>query len=262
MTKHFRIPLACAIILFALLGTAGCAGKASVTQSLTHIDGSSAAISKATLDHWMRAMAGGDFRGSLGYKGPRGLVSEPADYPECVSAAKKIVPRTVAGQLKLTDGQIMTTCHQLYNSIKAQALSFLISVQWTVIEGAEQGLKVSPAQLQREFARFRKQTYPTEADLHKYLSERQWVLSDVLYQLKRNVLVTAILPKFEARVKKAGGGEKTYTRLALQRYHALIAKTTCRAGYVVPNCSEYHEPPTVAPSPNALLEQLVKGQAS
>jgi hypothetical protein len=242
----------------SLVAFDGCGGS----DSLTRIEGTSASTSPATLNHWMRAMAGGDFRTSIGTKGPRGLVSEPANYSECAAAAKKIVPRSYTGRLKLTDGQIEQKCRALYQAIKAQALSFLISVQWTVAEGAEEGLKVSDALLQKEFARYRKQPYPTEADLQKYLAERQWVLSDVLYQLKRNVLVTQILPHFQAKVKKAGGGEATYVRLALQRYHKLIAKTTCKQGYVVPNCKEYHEPSTAPPSPNSILEAFVKGERS
>jgi hypothetical protein len=103
--------------------------------------------------------------------------------------------------------------------------------------------------------------YPTEADLHKYLAERNWVRSDVLYQLKRNILVTAILPKFEAKVKKAGGGEAMYTKLALERYKGLIARTKCQPGFIAPNCSEYREPSKAAPSPNSIIEALVKGQA-
>jgi hypothetical protein len=259
MRKPARTSLLLALAILALIAAGGCGGG---EKSLAQIDGVPAKIGKATLDHWMRAMAGGDFRASIGTKGPRGLVSEPANYPECEAAARKIIPRTFTGQLKLSSAQIAQKCHELYNSIKAQALSFLISVQWTVIEGAEQGLKISNADLQREFARYRKQAYPTEADLHRFMAERQWVLSDVLYQFKRNVLVTAILPGFEAKVKKAGGGEKLYTKLALERYKALIAKTRCVQGYVVPNCSEYHGPPTVPPAPNAIFEELVQASKS
>jgi hypothetical protein len=258
MSRPAHILLAPLTLVLLLLTLGGCGGSASVT----HIEGSSASITKPTLDHWMRAMAGGDFRASIGTKGPRGLVSEPLDYSECAAAAAKIVPRSYTGKLKLTEAEIRAKCRELYNSIKAQALGLLISVQWTVAEGAEEGLKVSDALLHKEFARYRKQVYPTEADLSKYLAERQWVLSDVLYQLKRNILVTAILPKFEAKVKRAGGGEKTYVRLALERYKKLIAKTKCDPGYVAPSCSEYHGPPTVLPAPNTILEEFVQGRSA
>jgi hypothetical protein len=248
-------------IVLALVLLGGCSGGTAEDGGVTHIEGTSASISKATLNHWMQAMAGGDFRASGPQIAPPGLVSEPADYPRCERAARKIVPRSRSGQLKLSDAQIAEKCRALQRALKAQAISFLLSAQWTTIEGEEFGLKVSEAQLHREFARYRKQPYPTEEDLQKFMAERHWVLSDLLYQLKRNILVKEILPKFQAKVKKAGGGEATYVRLALARYRALIAKTTCKPGYVAPGCREYHGPEVVSPSPNIILERFAKGEA-
>jgi hypothetical protein len=180
----FRLPfllLTSLAIALSLLILNACGGG---SDSLAHIQGSSASTSKATLNHWTRALAGADFRASVGTKGPQGLVAEPADYSECAAAARKVVPRSFTGQLKLSDAQIEQKCHELYRSIKAQALSYLLSAQWTALEGKEQGIEVSDALLQSEFARYRKQNYPNEADLQRYLDDRHWVLSDILYQLK------------------------------------------------------------------------------
>jgi len=245
-------PLALCLVLLC----SGCGGGG---ESLTHIHGSSATITKPMLDHWMRTMAGGDFRTIIGTKGPVGLVSEPANYTECEAAARKVVPRTYSGQLKLSATQISRKCHELYRSIKAQALTYLLSVQWIALEGAEQGLKLSDAELHREFAQYRKENFPTEADLRRYLQERHWTLADVLYQLKRNILVQRILPKFQVKVKQAGGGEAAYARLALARYKRQIARTTCTPGYVAPGCKEYHGPETVLPPPAVIIEQLAEG---
>ena len=249
-------PLALALSL-ALLSGCGAAG-----DTVAQIEGTSASIARPTLNHWMRAMAGGDFHASLGGDGPQGLVSEPANYPECVAAAKKIVPRTDAGQLKLNNAQILRKCRELHRALKTQALTFLISVQWSIVEGAAQGIKVSDAQLRRKFAHYRKDFYPTEQALQKYMAERHWVLSDVLYQLKRNVLTTAILPKFEQKVKQAGGGELLYAKLALQRLSVQSSKTSCSPGYVVYHCKGYRPATTEPPSPNAILEQFVQGDGS
>lgn len=250
---------ALAALALLLLSLGGCGGG---EDGLTHIQGSSQTITKAMLDHWMRAMAGGDFRASNLYEGPRGLVSEPANYGECARAAKKVVPRGPNGKLLLSDAQIELKCHQLYRSIKAQALSFLLSVQWEITMGKEQGIVVSDALLQKEFKRYSKAFFPEEGELERYITERHWVLSDVLYQLKRNILVKAILPKFQAKVKQAGGGEATYVRLANERYARLIARTSCKPGYVAPGCREYHGASTVKPAPNLILEALAKGRGS
>jgi hypothetical protein len=250
-------------LLLTLLATVAivAAGCGSSSESLIHVRGSSATTTKATLDHWMRSWAGQDFRASVGTKGPEGLASEPANYPECVNAAKKVVPRDFSGKLKLSNAEISSKCHQLYRAIKSQALSFLISQQWTVAEAAEANVKISDALLQKEFVRFRQSRYPTEIDLNRYLAERHMALSDVLYQLKANIIVTRLLPRFQAEVKKAGGGEKAYVRLALAHYHEMIARTTCKRGYIAPDCSEYHATASDEVPPNTILEEFVQAHA-
>jgi hypothetical protein len=240
--------------LLLALALSSCGGGDS-SDSLTHIQGSSATITKPMLDHWMRTMVGGDFRSNVGTKGPVGLVSEPANYPACIRAAKTVIPRSYKGRLKINDAEISAKCHLLYKTVKAQALSFLLSVQWTVLEGEEQGIRISDAELHRHFRDFQREVYGSSlAKQHKYLMERHWNVADVLYQFKRNMLVSRILPKFKARVEKAGGGDRTYARLALERYRGLIAKTSCKPGYVVEGCKEYRAPAVPLPSPSVVLE--------
>jgi hypothetical protein len=237
----------------AIVTLTGC-GAGSL--DVAHV-GKSGAISRTMLNHWMQAMAGGDFRAIIGTRGPRGLVSEPANYTKCASAVKLVAPRTFGGQLRLTGTQIQQKCHELHAAIKAQALSFLISVQWTIAEGAEHGIRISDTQISRDFAQFRKSPYPTKADLSRYLAERHWQLADILYQLKRNIIEGQLLPKFARIVKLAGGGESSYARLALQRVRTMTAKTTCSPGYVVNYCKEYRGSTSLA-SPNVILERMVK----
>jgi hypothetical protein len=243
----------------ALLAIACLTGCGSSTDSVTHIEGSSQTISKAMLDHWMRAVVATDFRVSIGTKAPRGFASEPARPSECAEAAKKVVPRSFTGKLKLADAQIARKCRELHEAIKAQAMSYILSAQWVMLQAKQQGLHLSEAELHREFLRFRKEEFGGQARFLTYMNERQLILSDVLYQLRRNVFTTRLLPKFEQKVKAAGGGQKTYARLALERYHRLISKTSCKEGYVMEDCREYRAPAVERPSPDAILEAFVGG---
>lgn len=257
MTKTRHILLTCLLAAsLALLALSGCGGGGSVV----HVQGTSISIGKPMLNHWIQAVAGGDFRSTIGTKGPKGLVSEPADYPRCEAAVRSLVPKTFTGKAKLSDAQISLRCHELYRSFKAQALSLLISTQWTVAEAAEKGLRVSDAEVKREFAKFRQRPYPTEAELRRYLNERHWTLSDVLYQLKRNMLVRRILPRFKAKVDKVGTDLKTYAKFVLERYRRLIARTSCQPGYVVPNCREYDESRPANAGPGELLQDIVQAR--
>jgi hypothetical protein len=245
------------ICTLAPLALTGCGGS---KDSITHIRGSSLTIEKPMLDHWMRVVVGTDFRVNVGTKGPVGLAGEPADPSACAAAAKKVVPRSPTGRLELSDAQIAQKCRQLHEAIRAQAMSYLLSAQWAMLEAKELGIHLSNAELLKEFLRWQRENYQTDAKFQLYMKERQMHLADVLFQLRRNLLVTRILPSFEARVKRAGGGEKVYTRLALQRYHGLIAKTTCEKGYEMEDCNSYRAPAQPLPSPAVILEGFAQAK--
>lgn len=247
--RHLFLAALAAVLLLLTLSSCGSAGN----DSLVHIQGSSATITKPMLDHWMRMTVGNDFRANVGTKAPLGLVSEPANYPQCIEAAKKVIPRTYTGKLKLSGAEISKKCHQLYQTIKAETLADLLSALWTVREGEEHGITVSDAEVRKAFQHFSKEYYKSKAGEQTYLAERHMVVADVLYQIKSGLLNKRLRPSFEAEVKKAGGGERTYARLAIARYNGLIAKTTCKAGYVVLGCRGYREPAVPLPSPAEIL---------
>lgn len=232
----------------------GCGGEAVV-----HIGGAvDASISKATLGHWMQAMMGGDFRQSIGVQGPRGLVSEPADYPRCIDAAKLVAPRSFFNQLQLSRPELDRACHELYRAVKAQALRFLISAQWNIAEAAEQKVKITDGEVKRALEKLRSSLYPSERDLQRYLAERQWSLSDLLYQLRSEMLVRRLHPGSGTSVQGLGEGVLAYAPLAGARREELVAVTWCARGYLVPGCSAYRGSGRVSLSPGAILERLVR----
>lgn len=259
MRTRILIPLAANLTIALTLALAGCGGS---SDSLVSFRGSSASISRATLDHWMRTTVSADYRARIGTKAPLGLASEPAKASECVAAAQKIVPHDSRGKSKLSDSLIASKCHELHEAIKEQALGALITSQWTAIEAAQAGIHVSPAQLHAAFERYRNQDLPTEAELQKYLAERNWGVSDMIFEVKQRLFEAGLKPKFEAEVKRAGGTDAAYAKLALAQYRSHVAKTSCKDGYVVSGCKEYREPPEGAPVPNLILEAFAEGLAS
>jgi hypothetical protein len=231
--------MACAIRRFTLAGAcvvvlAGC-GNGGV--AVVRIGGvPHATITRSTLDHWMRATVGGDFRQIIGQQGPQGLVSEPVNYPRCINAAKLVAPRSFFNQLQLTRERLTQICQQLHRAIKAQALSYLISARWAVLEGAEQGVSVSDAEVKQTFEQTRGRQYPTERALRDYLSERQWSLADLFDHLRQHLLAK---------------------RLGRPLGRKLLAKTICAPADIVPNCSAYRGPARVSPTPSELITHLV-----
>jgi len=237
-----------------MLALDGCGGSDNVVQIRGAAD---ASISRAMLDHWMQAMAGADFRTSIGAEGPRGLVSEPADYSRCFEAAKLVAPRSFFNQLRPSARKLDQSCHALYRSVKAQSLGFLISAEWTIAEGAEHGIALSHADVERAFEQLRKRDYPTEQRLHDYLAERHWSLSDLFYQLKVNLLAARLTPRIAPHLASTGSDGQAYAQLVRQRQRRFLARTTCRPGYVVPGCREYRGSTSAEPAPDQILKKLV-----
>ncbi len=259
-TPLTRPLLALFVAGLALLTLSACGGGGS-SDGITRIQGSSETITKPMLDHWMRVDVSKDFRANIGTKGPQGLASEPANPSECVTAAKKFVPRSLTGKLSLTDAQITAKCQELHEAIRNQAMAFLLSSQWTKLEAKELHLRLSQAELQEQFARYLREVYKTQDKFQEYMQERHLVLADVLYMLKRNIYETKLEPYFKAEVTKAGGGQTNYIKLATTRFNALIAKTSCKAGYVMESCKGYHPPTKSLPAPNIILEALAQGNS-
>jgi hypothetical protein len=253
MSRLFRLAISLAASAVLSVTAGGC-GSA---ESVVHIAGASdVSISKPTLDHWMRAMVGGDFRQSLGTRGPTGLASEPADRERCLAAVKLVAPRSFFNQLKQSRAELEKVCRELHRSVEAQALSFLIATRWAEVEAAELGITVTDADVRQLFAGFRKHLYPTERDLHDYLAERQWSLADVLYQFRRDALNSKVALRVEQKLKRSGGGAQAFAKFSLKHYSDLVARTSCEPGYVVPNCSQYRGPSSVSPSPDVILKNL------
>jgi len=240
-------------VAIAPLGATSC-GSA---ESLVRFDGAPhASVSPAMLNHWMRAIAGSDFRTSIATEGPTGLVSEPADYPRCLNAAKLVAPRSMFNQLRLSRRRLSGLCHELYQSVKAQALAFLISAQWTEAEAAGAGIAVTNAEIRHEFDLTRAEMFPTTRALRQYEIERRLSLADLLYQVKLTLLNGKLLPRLQPQGSPVGGDERAYIKLALQHYASLISKTVCDRGYVVQGCRGYETSSTPV-APNVLLTELV-----
>jgi hypothetical protein len=205
----------------------------------------------------MHAMAGGDFRQSIGAEGPDGLASEPPDYRRCFAAAKLVGPRSFFNQLRLTRAQVEATCHRLHSAVKAQALSYLIAVQWVMAEAASRGVAMSEADLRQALGRLRNRFSPSRHAMLNYLTERHWSLADLLYRLKAETLAAKISLQAAKQLSALGNGEVVGTALALERHRELAAKTKCAHGFVVAGCSEYRGSSASPSAPDVILKELV-----
>jgi hypothetical protein len=246
-------PLSLALIAGLLvLGLASCGGGGDPTVATV----GKTKISRATLNHWMATMVGGDYQELVGSSAPAGLVSEPADYSRCVAAAKTIKPASLPASIP-NEARLTIRCRQLYTAVKEQALSYLISALWRSEEGAEIGQSVSDREVSKELQELAYSNYKSPAAFRRFLASRHWSIADERFLLKRNLLDTKFLQRTKARTAALGGGEKTYGKLVVENVAKWRAKTHCSSGYTAWQCrTDGSTGEASDPSAAVLVEQL------
>ncbi len=245
-------PLALALIAgLLILGLSSCGGSGDPTVATV----GKTKISRSTLNHWMATMVGGDYQENVGNTAPVGLVSEPADYSRCVSAAKAIKPKSLPASVP-NEARLRIRCRQLYTAVKEQALSYLISALWRSEEGAEVGQNVSDREVARNAQEVAYSNYRSPAAFHRFLASRHWSLADERFLLKRNLLDSKFLERLKARVAALGGGEKTYGKLVQENVAKWSKKTSCSSGYTAWQCRPGGSTAEADPSAAVLVEQL------
>jgi hypothetical protein len=234
-----------------VLGLCSCGGSSDPTVATV----GKTKISRSTLNHWMSTMAGGDYQELVGSTAPAGLVSEPADYPRCVAAAKQIKPKTPPASVP-NEATLKIRCRQLQTAVKEQALSYLISVLWLAEEGAELGQNVSDSEVSHKVQETVSTGYKSPVAFRRFLASRHWSLGDERTLLKRNLLDAKFLQRLKGRLAALGGSEKTYIKLVDQHVAEWRSKTKCSPGYTAWQCKPSGFEVAANPPASILVEQL------
>jgi hypothetical protein len=235
-------------ISFSALAIGACGGSASSDVVATVGPNK---VTKTALNHWIGTLAGGDYYElSHAHTLPLGLVSEPPNYPACLTRLESLARTASAGQSTRSSVSLLTKCRQLYQALKVQAMTYLVNADWLIGAYSDEGISVSDAEVMQRFNGNKPQQFPTEAALHQYLAERRWTLADELYVIKLDLL------EQKAQNKLSTGGAsllRSYNEEALK----WTSKTTCSPGYVVMHCKQYkNNTPPSSPSPAVLMEQI------
>ena len=244
------------ILALAVAAVAGCGGGGGLSGDVVAEVGGSA-ITRASVNHWMSTIMGGDFYEISRRVAPVGLAADPENYPACKAALEKLA--SSYAQAKPSEAERKQKCEQLHQALKAQALSYLITANVARGQAAELGLAATPAEVEQFFHTIQAREFPKEAELRQYLAERHWSVADELFLLKRDLLSSKLKTKLLGRYKGTSGlaALAKYAKEANRRW---TAKTTCRSGYVVSGCSEYTSAQAnataAAPSAAVLIEAL------
>lgn len=150
-------------------------------------------VTTSTFNHWMEVAAGSSASGST--TGQKPVVPDPPTYKACIAHLEATAPKPAKGQPKPTAATYKAQCEQQYTALKQQVLGFLISANWVIGEAEAQGVKVSDAEVHKQFNQIKSQQFPKEADFQKFLSSSGQTVSDLLLRVKLDMLSQKIQQK-------------------------------------------------------------------
>ncbi len=157
-------------------------------------------ISKKDFDRWLNVAAR-----SSQPPGAGGQISVPdaPEFRQCIASRRQTTPRPTRGQPRPTDAQLKSQCQQEYNGLRDQVLQFLISAAWVQGEAEDQDVKVSDADVKKEFEKQKKQSFPNEADYKRFLQTSGMSQEDINFRVRLDLLQNKIrekITKEEGRV--------------------------------------------------------------
>jgi hypothetical protein len=205
-------------------------GCGATDDVVIRVDGNP--ISRATVDHWLeiQEIISGDLP-------PRPLA--PAEsapnrlkYRACVSYLKKT--EAIAGGNEVrTVVSLQHECRERGEAARRQVLAILITYQWLLGESKERHITVSSQDVAEQVAKFR-HSFPNQAAFSDYLKHQGKDVADQALILEIDLLQSNLK---QAIIEQDGVAEAQRVLQKLPEKWA--AKTSCAAGYVVPNCKQY-----------------------
>jgi len=204
VSKSTRSLSALGAVLFALVGLAACGGIPG--DAVVNVGGNP--ITKAAFDHWMAVAASS----SSVTSGEKPTVPEPPSYTACVAHLAKIAPKPAKGHKAPTTAELKKECETQYKSLQTEVLGFLISSQWVLSEASSLGVKISDAEVKKEFTKIKSAQFPKAAEFEKFLQTSGETVSDLLLRVKLNLLSSKIQ-------KKVVAGKSKVTEAQVQKYY-------------------------------------------
>jgi foldase protein PrsA len=203
VSKPVRLISALGAVFFAAAGLAACGGIPG--NAVVQVNGTP--ITKSTFEHWMSVAAAS----SAATPGEKPVVPDPPDFKACIAHLEATTPKT-KGSKPPSKTLLKKECEQQYKSLQQEVLGFLISSSWVLGEAEALGVKVSDAEVKKQFEKIKNEEFPKAEEFKKFLASSGQTVSDLLLRVKLNMLSTKIqqkIAKKKATVSEAEA-EKYY----------------------------------------------------
>jgi foldase protein PrsA len=273
MYRTLRFIPALGAVLFALAGLSACGGIPG--NAVVQVNGTP--VSKDAFNHWM-AIAATASSPAAGSAASKPVVPEPPTYKACIAHLQATTPAPAKGQTAPTTAQLKSQCEQQYKQLQQQVLGFLISSDWVVGEAAHLGVKVSDAEVHKQFQKIKTQQFPRAAEFEKFLASTGQSTSDLLLRVKLNLLSAKIQEKiakqkhtvtkadvekfYNENKQRYGTPEKRNVEIILAKTEAAAnkAKQEVESGKSFASVAKQVSIDPTSKANGGLLTEVVKGQ--
>lgn len=153
-------------------------------------------VTTEAFNHWLFVDAKGSSQGSTT---PVIVPNDPPQFSKCIADARKAIPQVA----KETTSQLRTQCNALFTQLSGQVLDFLIKSYWYQADASKLNIKVSDAQVQKQFNQEKAQAYPTAAGFQTFLSQSGQTTQDILYRVRLNLIYNQLLSRHAKKVTPA-----------------------------------------------------------
>jgi foldase protein PrsA len=192
--RFLKSVLALGAFFVAVVGLSAC-GSGVPSNSVANVAGNP--VTLQAFNHWMYVAAAGNSAQSPG--APVIVPNDPPNFNSCVAQARKEIPALA----KTSTKSIRAQCSALFTSLSSQVMDFLIRAYWYQAVAHTEGVKVTDAEVQKQFNQDKKQAYPTEAQFQQFLKQSGQTAEDVLYRVKVNLIYMKLLQKHTPKVTSA-----------------------------------------------------------
>jgi foldase protein PrsA len=188
LKTSLRLTLALGAFFVVALTVAACGGSGNSVPSnaVASVDGSP--ITKADYARWSAITAKS--------ASANAAVPDPPSYVHCVATLRSQT-KTPKGQTPPPTSSFIAQCKAANQQVVQQTMSTLIQSKWVEGEAKKQGIAVSSADVNKQLALTKKQSFPTTAAYNKFLKQSGMTSADVLDRVRVQLLAQRISTKIQ-----------------------------------------------------------------
>jgi len=176
-------------VVAAVLSACGSSDDSVPSDAVASVDGTP--ITKADYERWATITAKGSAAGRAV------VIPDPPTYTRCIATLRR-QSRPVRGQPAPTDVTLRAQCRQQDQQLVTQTMGTLIQNLWIEKEAKDQDITVSDADVQRQLADTKRQSFPTEKAYQRFLSQSGMTQDDVLERVRIQALAAALTRKVQS----------------------------------------------------------------